>query len=427
MQRMTQYFDSKLSHEEMREIAPRALKDATRFEAVKTREQLLKRGFLPNNIVPFAYRPFDLRWLYWEPLTKLLDEKRPEYFPHVFEGNTWLVAAQQNRKEFDPPSILHRIASLHIIERGANVFPLLLREWPDDKGGPPGEEHLFPKEAKSKDRGLIGEHFANLSDPALDYLSDRGGVVRASDLFHHTVAVLHAPAYGTENAGALRQDWPRVPLPVGRDTLEASAELGRQVAALLNTEAAVAGVTAGSLRPELKVVGVPSRVGGGSLNVTANELDVTARWGYAGKGGATMPSTGKLTERAYTAEERATLVRGAGALGLDEAAALACLGETTWDVYLNDVAFWRNVPATVWDYTLGGYQVLKKWLSYREKALLGRGLKLEEVTEVSQMARRIAALLLLQPALDVNYQGVKSALYPWPAVATSQASEPSAP
>ena len=36
-------------------------------------------------------------------------------------------------------------------------------------------------------------------------------------------------------------------------------------------------------------------------------------------------------------------------------------------------AFWRNIPATVWTYNLGGYQVLKKWLSYREHDVsLGR-------------------------------------------------------
>ena len=52
------------------------------------------------------------------------------------------------------------------------------------------------------------------------------------------------------------------------------------------------------------------------------------------------------------------------------------LGEERRDVYLNGVAYWSNVPARVWDYTIGGYQVLKKWLSYRERKLLGRGLKL---------------------------------------------------
>jgi hypothetical protein len=65
-------------------------------------------------------------------------------------------------------------------------------------------------------------------------------------------------------------------------------------------------------------------------------------------------------------------------------------------------------------FTLGGYQVMKKWLSYRERNLLGRALTLAELTEVMQMCRRIAALLLLQPALDANYRAVKAAAYVWP-------------
>ena len=42
----------------------------------------------------------------------------------------------------------------------------------------------------------------------------------------------------------------------------------------------------------------------------------------------------------------------------------------SYDVYLNQVACWRLVPKPVWEYTIGGYQVIKKWLSYREKPLL---------------------------------------------------------
>ena len=77
------------------------------------------------------------------------------------------------------------------------------------------------------------------------------------------------------------------------------------------------------------------------------------------------------------------------------------------------VAYWRNIPARVWDYTIGGYQVIKKWLSYREKALLGRGLTIEEAQEVTHMARRIAALVLLEEALDANYRSVTGAVYAW--------------
>jgi len=98
----------------------------------------------------------------------------------------------------------------------------------------------------------------------------------------------------------------------------------------------------------------------------------------------------------------------------------ACLGGACYDVFLNDVASWRCVPARVWKYAIGGYQVMKKWLSYRERPLLGRDLKADEARYVTEMARRIAAILLLEPALDENYERVKADTYPWPASSQRQ-------
>ena len=57
-------------------------------------------------------------------------------------------------------------------------------------------------------------------------------------------------------------------------------------------------------------------------------------------------------------------------------------------------AFWRNIPAAIWGYKLGGYQVLKKWLSYREHDVLGRALLPEEVLYFAEMARRVGGILV---------------------------------
>jgi hypothetical protein len=81
--------------------------------------------------------------------------------------------------------------------------------------------------------------------------------------------------------------------------------------------------------------------------------------------------------------------------------------ENALDIYLNDSTYWQNVPQAVWDYTLGGYQVLKKWLSYLETAVLGRALEQEEVFEFMNIARRIKALLDLNDALNTNYEAVQ--------------------
>ena len=152
----------------------------------------------------------------------------------------------------------------------------------------------------------------------------------------------------------------------------------------------------------------------------AGDLAVTAGWGHAGQRGVTMPGKGKTVTRPWTSEELAAIGQGAEALGLSSEEALAQLGDKAVDVYLNYVAYWRGVPAGVWSYTIGGYQVIKKWLSYREKALLWRDLKVEEVREVMRMARRIAAILLLQPELDTNYVAVKAATWEWPGADATQ-------
>jgi hypothetical protein len=176
---------------------------------------------------------------------------------------------------------------------------------------------------------------------------------------------------------------------------------------LLNPEIGVPGVTTGEIRPELRVIGSVQKAEGGQLNPGVGDLAVTAGWGYAGARGITMPGRGRAEERQYTAAERESLAAVGARLGLSAAEALALLGGTCYDVYLNDVAYWRCVPSRVWEYTLGGYQVIKKWLSYREQPLLGRALKPEEVREVTNIARRIAGILLMERELDAGYGAVK--------------------
>ena len=369
-QRMRQYFDPKVSDEEMRRIAPSLMKITARFDPKQTRTTLQKRKFRSENIVRYAYRPLDIRWLYWEPETKLLDEKRGEYFSHIFPQNLWLEARQrQPMNQFDR-GFITRILGDNFGNGLSSFFPLYFN--PDAKT----QHSLLNEPAPS------GEYPTNLSNAATDYLARLD--TDAPALFHHIVAVLHAPAYRTENAGALKQDWPRIPLPATKERLLTSAELGRQIAALLDTETPLPGVTQGNPRPELAKIALLTVAD--STPLTPTHLKLTAGWGHAGKGGVTMPGKGKTESRPFTELEQ------------------PALGEETLDVYLNAGCYWKNVPRPAWEFTLGGYQVLKKWLSYRELELLGRPLSADEALEFSGMARRISALVLLRPKLDENYR-----------------------
>ena len=381
-QRVAEYFDDDLSHEDITRRYPSVMKSTTQFDAQAVRDALLKRGGpAEDGFVRYAYRPFDIRWLYWEPDSALVDRPRSEYKPHVFDGNLWFSAVPRLRRDAAEAqsALTMHLASLHLNEWGASMFPAWLR----DDG--------------LRIYGTGTQHRPNMSLSAQHYLDSVG--LSVEDLFHHVIATLHDPVYRTANAGALRMDWPRIPLPGwpdggsdggsdahgAADALAESAARGRHLAALLDSDTPVAGVTTGALRPELAAIAVPMTTGGG--NMAGDDFAVTAGWGHFGTGEAVMPGHGRIVERDYTADER-------NALG----DAIATLGDTTFDVYLNERAYWRNVPAAVWNYQLGGYQVLKKWLSYRGNKILGRPLLPEEVQHFTDIVRRIAAIALLVAA-----------------------------
>lgn len=277
------------------------------------------------------------------------------------------------------------------ISRNPGCVPIRIRAMDETKGG------LFAKQEKGP------EIIANLSKSTRAYLSEVGigdpdkDAETAGIIWMHALAIGYSPSYLQENADGIRWDWPRIPLPRTKKALLKSVQLGRRVAALLNTEDAVEGVTAGKIDVLLKDIGVVSKVEGGALDPTAGELDMTAGWGHPGKDGVCMPGKGKYEVRMQKKER------------LKKA-----FGEETLDVYLNDVAYWANVPRCVWEYYIGGYQVVKKWLSYREKTMLGRGWRVEEAEYVIEMIHRIAALILMRGELDANYIGVKEDTWPWP-------------
>ena len=369
--RISDYFDADVSHDEMVGRYPVVMKSASHFDAQAIRDFLIKRGGpTESGFIQFAYRPFDDRWLYWEADTKLLNDKRADYKSHIFEANHWLVSQKKPRREWSFPQVISNMGCHDLMDRGASCIPAYLRD-----------EGLGVEENELQRR-------PNLSAAAQHYLERIGADVE--ELFHHVLAVLHDPAYREANAGALRMEWPRIPVPgwPDGDEVGAAGESGR-----------IGGAWSGACRAarlgyagvwghdrvrcvlRSRIIAVPSTTDGG--NMAGGDFDVTAGWGHFGSGQAVMPGQGRVVERAYTSEEREAMGD----------VTVSTLGETTFDVYLNDRAYWRNVPANVWGYKLGGYQVLKKWLSYRERKVLGRSLRSKEVQHFMETARRISAML----------------------------------
>ncbi len=379
--RIEDYFDSEFSHDEIAQRYPVAMKNTSSIQlnAQQVRDIRLASGPNKEGLITYSFRPFDTRWLYWEEESGLLARPSPDYRPHVFNGNFALISQQKPRREWSPPQVVSAMGCYDLMDRNVSCFPAWLRNEQVD-----GQQSMLGGEGE--------QQRPNLSAGAQVYL-DRLGL-GVEDLFHHALAVLHDPAYREANSGALRMEWPRIPLPGwsngGSDAdvgdaaaeLTASAARGRELAALLDPETPVPGVTTGTLRPELAAIAVPST--DDAHNMTGDDFALTAGWGHFGTGDAVMPGTGRADERDYTAPEQEAMADAADVLG-----------DSTLDIYLNGSARWSNVPAAVWNYKLGGYQVLKKWLSYREQKVIGRNMLPEEVRHFTDTARRIAAILML--------------------------------
>lgn len=376
-----------------------------------TREDILKKEvYDEKNLCKLVLTPFDIRWCYLSNSKHFWNRPRPEYRKECWQGNSFLISRLnvQASPEGVPIYFTKNIIDKQTISRNPAAIPIHLKNEPSKRKK--GDET----------NNMFFEQIANLSEPSRVYLKHLNimnpdqNKKEAALIWMHSLAIGYSPAYSFENADGIRHDWPRIPLPDSKEVLLSSAGLGRKVAALLDTESTVNTVTSGTIRPDLRSIGVVTHVACDSIDPATGELDMTASWAHFGKNNAVMPGKGKVVERPYTPKERALLNEGATQSGLTLEQSLEQLGETTCDIYLNDVAYWSNIPVNVWNYYIGGYQVIKKWLSYREKEILGRGLKMEEVHEVMNMARRIAAIILLQLALDENYEAVKKSTFDWP-------------
>ncbi len=223
--RLADYFNPDLSHAEVAQRYPGVMNATARFDARRVRDALLSRGGpIQSGFIRHAYRPFDNRWLYWEAQTKLLDEKRADYKPHVFAGNKWISLNKRPQKgESEPRACPTEHIGCHdLIGNATSFFSMWLQDY-------------IPS---LRENELLRR--PNLTPAAQRYLELLGAGV--DDLFHHVLATLHDPAYRRGNSGALRMEWPRIPLPGwpnsdeagAADALAESAARGRKLAQLLD-------------------------------------------------------------------------------------------------------------------------------------------------------------------------------------------------
>jgi hypothetical protein len=391
--RIRTYLDSNIP---MAQVDARLSRPYARFDPEKVRKRLLnKYPFDEQLIKRFHFRPLDMRYAYIETRAKLWNESRTLLVAAAAADSGFLLVRRRAPRTLDGAALHFSdcLVDQKVLFTDAYAIPFWLStesEQEDDTGTTPLFDLPAVEPAETWTPNLSGTALAYLQELGID---DAGANKDSATLIWlHALAIGVSQLYVEQNGEAVHIDWPRIPLPKSEQALRDSAAIGRRVADLLNRDVPVAGVDTGALRECLRGVAAIERVDGNSLNPSNGDLAVTAGWGIV-QPHAVMPGAGK-----YDVRERAA----ADSQGLtDEDRDV--LGEQVLDIYLNDHARWRGVPGAVWDYKIGGFQVLRKWLSYRDKRVLGRDLTTAEARIFTSIAHRITALMLLGPELDENY------------------------
>ena len=224
----------------------------------KTRERRLsaRRHSTKHNIVRYPLQPFDVRWCYLHSRPPVVERAAPD----VAARNAWQAIAffmtrdRRRQTPEGPPFYCSplRCATTTAFAATPSHFPLRLTQ--RLTAGQAATATLFDAcdEPRREPVQAAPAHYLaklGIKDPDADAKT-------AGLIWMHALAIGYSPAYLTENADGIRRDWPRIPLPADRKALEASAALGEQVAALLDTEADVPGVTSGKIEPLFKTIGL---------------------------------------------------------------------------------------------------------------------------------------------------------------------------
>ncbi len=265
-----------------------------------------------TNIKRCLYRPFDLKWLYYDvDLTSRSAFNVMRNLVHNQQNLALLVTRQLSTGSFhhvfvssgltdrDPLSVATR-------ER-TQVFPLYLFTAGDDLLGQ-ADEPPQPNLAYQ----FIRELSARLSLKFLD--NGKGDLMETfgpEDILHYAYAIFHSPTYRERYAEFLKRDFPRLPITSDRDLFSVLAQWGEELV---------------------------------SLHLMRSP--------YLDNPFTTFPQSGSnvMEKVRYVAEEKR--------------------------VYISkEKQHFDNVPEETWNFRVGGYQVLDKWLKDRK----GRVLSSEDV------------------------------------------------
>jgi hypothetical protein len=386
------HFTEKQAWDTVRDFAKRDAEDARQayalgvdaqdWQVALAQKDVNDSGPQKGLLQPILYRPFDVRHSYYTgKASGFMVRPRPEVMRHMLAGPNFGIVCCRQMSQMDEEWSLVGSTRLPIesctISNKTKEINYLFPLWRYQDG----------KQAANLSPSSTAALQSALRLTPADYRpEDPTAPLHAEKIFHYLYAVLHSPAYRQRYAAFLRTDFPRIPIPGSRQVFDALAELGAKLVAwhLLEHSDAVA-INAHDPR--------------GAQEVT-----------WFGKDAALT----KVAEKGKALAEE-TPSTSSGQTGL--------VGK----VFINATSGFASVHQSIWQHTIGGYQVLHKWLDDRRKA--GRSLSQDDITHWLRVYAALQATQKLMGQVDAaieangGWPGAFSQNHPPPDAATLAAEQ----
>lgn len=302
-----------------------------------------------RSIYPYCYRPFDERFIFFEPQIIERGDARWNVMKHMLQANVALVCTRQANpgpfnEIFATTELLDKRALASYVGE-ARLYPLYL--YPNGKLP---DDDLFVREEPDEEKrrpnfsaAFIEDFCARLK---VKFVADGLGKpskrqVGPELIFHYAYAVFHSPAYRERYAEFLRTDFPRLPLTSDYDLFRELAGFGGQLVDLH----------------------ARNQADGSSIGYPVNGDNVIEEVRYE-----PPPTTGK--------------------------------DRHTGRVWINDKQYFEGVAPAAWSFPIGGYLPAQRWLKDRK----GRTLAYEEkeayprivaaLSETGRLMREIDAAIM---------------------------------
>lgn len=281
-----------------------------------------------NLILDYAYRPFENRYIYYDP--KIVERAREKVMVHFkHQKNMGLVIGRQGQvvgsMQWNLSFVTNKIIDFNMYYRGGGVlFPLYLYQ---EQTNQPTLDGVKKERVPNLNMEIVDQiassicyHFAPEEPDLSDGSTQETMQFYPIDILDYIYAVLHSPSYREKYKEFLKIDFPRVPYPTSAN-FKPLVALGKQLRQL-------------------------------HLLESEDTENYVTQYPIDGVNEVVKPHFICHPEQSEGSH-----------------------GKTLGKVYINETQYFNNVPHTAWNFYIGGYQPAQKWLKDRK----GRVLEFDDI------------------------------------------------